>query len=139
MNKMLHGFQNLKSSYKIIILIWILHLYVFVGNINCYPILTYDLFGRINNFHNTKEVFLAKTEGGQSFNQDISSEISFDYYWKFIVTVRRMLRESPQDLDLAFKRRIVELNTNRSVPITAVQFIEFTGGEQKVLFEVHRE
>ncbi len=98
--------------------------------------MTYDLFARIENFQNDKESFLAKTKSDPNFNTDISSQISFDAYWKFIVTVRRMMRENPADLNQAIKNRIEELNQKRDDKIVAIRFVELKGQQNKILFEV---
>lgn len=127
----------MKKSSLFLFLIWTIHVLAFVFQWNFFPILNYDLFSRPQNFNNSAEYFLAKTSSVGSYDVDISKEISFNSYWKFIVTVRRILREDPNRLSQTIKRRIHEINETRTDKIESVQFVEISRtGDKKVLFEV---
>ncbi len=125
------------KSYQVVIFLWFLHALSFGFDIRLYPVLNFDLFSRIGSFSSPEERFYARTMLGKI--EDISQEVSFDFYWKFIVTVRRMMRESQRDLELAFQRRIDELNIAREDKIISIQFVVVEKSKGKeVLFEVHR-
>ena len=127
----------MKKSSIFLIFLWIIHSLAFVFEWNYFPILSYDLFARPQNFNNSAEYFMAKTGSASSHTVDISKEISFGYYWKFIVTVRRILREDPDRLSQTIKLRIREINENRKDKVESVQFIEISQlGDKKILFEV---
>ncbi len=132
--------ENFKKNRNwIILLIWVIHSFAFLANENYFPILTYDLFARSKNFNVGQELFMAKLKGESDFSHDISQEISFGFYWKFIVTVRRMIRENPKQLVNAFKMRMDELNQSRSKKIVAVRFVQIVENVPNVEFEINND
>ncbi len=127
----------MKKASFFLIFLWTLHLLSFVFKWNYFPLIQYDLFARPQNFNNSAEYFYAKTSTTLNHSIDISQDISFGAYWKFIVTVRRILREDPERLASTLKKRISELNENRKDKIESVQFVEIDKrGLAQILFEV---
>lgn len=127
----------MKKSSALLLILWFLHSLVFAMQINFYPVLEYDLFARLKNFHNQSEVFWARLDSSSEYNVNVSQEITFGPYWKFIVTIRRILRENPEKIKSTIQKRILEMNSQRSDKINAIRFVETNlQGETKTVFDV---
>ena len=115
--------KQFKSAKAIVVSIWIAYLLIFFLDFNFFPILKFDLYSRASEFTLKESLFLARPKGTAEFGEDISKQFAFSVPWKFLVTMRILLREHPDKLDHILKDRLHEINALTDIKYSGVRYI----------------
>ena len=127
----------LKPRHFLVFTVFLMHIFVFTTDVNFYPFLKYDLFARVDDFKNEKEAFLGRKSGSEIFDLDLTEQIRFGPKWRYLVTVKKLMREDPERLADILKLELREYNQKYKGSVQALRFVADRNGENKVFFEVN--